>query len=119
MNRLRAIKRGLIFLCMTAGTVARLSVRPAFRGFDIEWALRIRQGWVRKVLRVLGVEVEMTGQPPEGPVVFIGNHRSYLDPVVALRDVMALPVAKAEVASWPLIGYGAKISGILYVKRES
>ncbi|MEZ4930895.1 MAG: hypothetical protein R2788_02030 [Saprospiraceae bacterium] len=29
------------------------------------------------------------------------------------------PVAKAEVSSWPIIGYCAKATGILWVKRES
>ncbi len=57
--------------------------------------------------------------PPKGRHIFVGNHRSYLDPAVVLRDVEALPVAKAEVADWPLIGYGAKVTGIMFVKRDS
>lgn len=36
-----------------------------------------------------------------------------------LRDLDAYPVAKAELASWPLIGKGAKLAGILYLQRES
>ena len=32
--------------------------------------------------------------------------------------VSFLPVAKAEVARWPLIGFGAKVTGVVYVKRE-
>ena len=35
-----------------------------------------------------------------------------------LRDLDAFPVAKAELASWPLIGKGARMAGILYLKRE-
>ena len=30
-----------------------------------------------------------------------------------------MPVAMAEVANWPIIGFGAKVTGIVYVKRES
>lgn len=48
----------------------------------------------------------------------MANHRSYLDPILLLRDVFAYPVAKAELADWPLIGKGARWAGILYVQRE-
>jgi 1-acyl-sn-glycerol-3-phosphate acyltransferase len=36
-----------------------------------------------------------------------------------LCQVDGFPVAKAELASWPLIGKGAKMAGILYLKREN
>jgi 1-acyl-sn-glycerol-3-phosphate acyltransferase len=49
----------------------------------------------------------------------ISNHRSYIDPVITLREAKAFPVAKAEVSKWPLIGWGAKFTGIIFVKRES
>lgn len=119
MNRLRAIKRGLFLLWAIAGIVARLSLHAQLIGFDLEWALLARQKWVHRALRILGVEVEISGTPPQGPCIFTGNHRSYLDPVIVLRDVRAIPVAKSEVASWPLIGYGTRISGTMYVKRTS
>ncbi len=83
-------------------------------------ALRMRKLWAQRCLRLLGVQIHKKGNAPEnGPFIFIGNHRSYLDPIVALRDIEALPVAKAEVSSWPIIGYGAKVTGIMWVKRES
>jgi 1-acyl-sn-glycerol-3-phosphate acyltransferase len=82
--------------------------------------LRIRHKFCVRSLRWLGVEIEQRGEVPKGgPYIFIGNHRSYLDPIVSLKDVPAMPVAKAEVSSWPLIGYGGKVTGIMYVKRES
>jgi 1-acyl-sn-glycerol-3-phosphate acyltransferase len=36
-----------------------------------------------------------------------------------LQDVPGYPVAKAELSRWPLIGKGAKMAGILYLRRES
>jgi 1-acyl-sn-glycerol-3-phosphate acyltransferase len=48
----------------------------------------------------------------------VGNHRSYIDPIVILRDVFAWPVAKSEVADWPILGKGAQMAGILYLRRE-
>ncbi len=119
MNYILAFIRGIFLTILVAGTVTILGVRPLLFGFNLPWALKIRRIWVIWTVKLLGIKIEMTGRPKEGNYIYIGNHRSYIDPIVVLRDVKALPVAKAEVAKWPLIGYGAKASGIMYVKRES
>lgn len=116
---MRALIRGVLLVLMLIWHIAPLAVRPLFKGFDLPYSLRVRRRFVQRTLRMLGVHLEVTGQPPDGNFIFIGNHRSYLDPIIVLRDVEAVPVGKAEVASWPLIGYGAKVSGIMFVKRES
>jgi 1-acyl-sn-glycerol-3-phosphate acyltransferase len=41
-----------------------------------------------------------------------------VDPIIILGQVDAWPVAKAEVADWPVLGHGAQMAGILYVRRE-
>ena len=43
---------------------------------------------------------------------------TYIDPVVMHAYTTFLPVAKAEVGKWPIIGYGAKITGVIYVNRS-
>lgn len=80
--------------------------------------MAVRQRWARRVLHGVGVRVETTGTPPDFPCLILANHRSYLDPILLLRDVYAYPVAKAELADWPLIGKGARWAGIVYVQRE-
>jgi len=67
----------------------------------------------------LGVRMHVQGTPPDFPCVLMANHRSYLDPVVITHDSRVYPVAKAEVAGWPIVGYGVKVSGVLFLKRES
>ena len=119
MKRLRAILRGIGLIFNLIRQVAPLAIRPLFKGFDLPWALGVRKKWVWRTFRLLGVKVEMQGTPPTGVCVLVGNHRSYLDPVVVLRDISVVPVAKAELAAWTLIGYGAKASGVMFVKRES
>lgn len=120
MNKIRAAFRGLIVF-----PSAILFILPGLflSFFSKNWlplALRMRRYWANFSLAILGVQVEKKGGLPEGgPFIFVGNHRSYIDPIVALMDVEALPVAKAEVSSWPIIGYCAKATGILWVKRES
>ena len=54
----------------------------------------------------------------DGPAIFVQNHKSYFDPVTALKLVKAMPVSKAEVSTWPLIGFMADYTGVLFVKRE-
>jgi len=58
------------------------------------------------------------GVPFEGPGLYVANHISYIDPVVALMHVDANVVAKAEILRWPLVGYGANLVGTIFVRRE-
>ncbi len=120
-GKLAAVYRGLFMAGCTLWYLVPLLVQSALFGHDMRRALRVRKRWARTVLRHLGVRILREGPlpAPEGPALYVGNHRSYLDPIVVLHDVEALPVAKAEVASWPLIGFAARATGIMYVKRES
>jgi lyso-ornithine lipid O-acyltransferase len=81
-------------------------------------AQRIRQRWARTLLHTLGIRVETEGNPPNFPCILMSNHRSYIDPIVILREVQGVPVSKAEVSKWPILGRGAQLAGILYLKRE-
>lgn len=89
------------------------------RGENLNRSMQIRKKWARHLLYAIGVRMEVRGEPPKSPCLIMGNHRSYLDPVVLIHDVVACPVSKAEVSKWPIIGYGAKVTGILFLKRES
>lgn len=89
------------------------------KGHSLTRALQVRKNFCNAGFRVLGTTLETEGKAyNDKPAVYISNHRSYIDPMAALRDIKALPVAKAEVGSWPLIGYAAKATGVMYVKRE-
>lgn len=81
-------------------------------------AMRVRRRWARNLLRAVGIRGENEGVAPDFPCIIVSNHRSYLDPILMLRDVDAYPVAKAELASWPIIGKGAALAGILYLRRD-
>ncbi len=88
------------------------------RNMDIR--LKIRRAWCRLGIAVLGVRKNVKGNIPEGgPYLFVCNHRSSLDPMFILCDVLAYPIAKYEVKSWPVIGFGAQLSGILYVNKSN
>ena len=120
MKTIRATIRGILTIFYTIWHMLPGAVMYPLGLNYLPIALRWRQRWANRTLHMLGVRVARTGEVPAGgPYIFVGNHRSYLDPIAVLRDVQALPVAKAEVGAWPLIGVAAKVTGILYVKRES
>ena len=82
-------------------------------------AMKVRRRWAVNLLAGVGVRGETYGTAPEFPCIVVCNHRSYLDPILLLRRVNGYPVAKAELAGWPVIGKGAQLAGILYLRREN
>ncbi len=79
---------------------------------------RFRSRWLSHVPHRLGLRMEMEGDPHPGPCLYVGNHITYIDPIVLLMHVDAKVVAKAEISSWPLVGFGASMVGTIFVKRE-
>ena len=119
IGNIRAFLRILLFGLVTLGYVVALLLTNLVKGVQKERALRFRKHMLRILRPVLGVQVVGEGIPFEGPAIFACNHRSYFDPIVTLGDVMALPVAKAEVRRWPIIGFANQLVGILFVDREN
>ncbi len=97
--------------------VSKCFFRSIIKGHDLDWALSQRKKLAHFLIRRLRINLTLTGRSPQGPVIFVANHRSYLDTVVFHQDHIFLPVAKADVAQWSLIGYISKITGVLCGKR--
>jgi 1-acyl-sn-glycerol-3-phosphate acyltransferase len=73
----------------------------------------------RGCLRIIGIDVEVRGQPATpGPVLFISNHSSYLDISVLGSLLDASFVAKSEVAGWPFFGYLSKLQDTVFIERR-
>jgi 1-acyl-sn-glycerol-3-phosphate acyltransferase len=81
-------------------------------------ALFLRDFILKITTRLLGIRTTVYGKLPTVQGLIIANHRSYFDPIVIVSHVNAFPVGKKEVASWPLIGYLCKISGVVFVDRK-
>ena len=78
------------------------------------------QAWSMRMLALLGVKLEIRGQPPRnGPVLLVANHISWLDILVMHAACYCRFVSKADVKRWPLIGTLATGGGTLYIERES
>jgi 1-acyl-sn-glycerol-3-phosphate acyltransferase len=69
--------------------------------------------------KILGVKITVKGTIPTETCILMSNHRTYYDAVAILKDVLAFPIGKIEVQSWPLIGYIASLTGVLFVDRSS
>ena len=77
--------------------------------------------WARDLLGIISMDVEIKGAPPEmsTPVLFVGNHVSYVDIPLLMASVPVVFVAKEEVSKWLVIGQASKKAGTVFVKRES
>lgn len=77
------------------------------------------QAWAADMLRILDVPLEVQGRvPPQGPVLLVANHVSWLDILVMHAARHCRFVSKADVRHWPLIGTLATGAGTLYIERD-
>jgi 1-acyl-sn-glycerol-3-phosphate acyltransferase len=104
----------LVILHIPAASIASLVSADVHKA-----RIAVRGVTLRLMMAVLGLRVVRRGVWPEVPCILVCNHRSYLDPLPVLRDSSAMPVAKAEIAGWPIIGRATRLSGILFVRRDS
>ncbi len=88
-----------------------------FAGRKIAHSLFMALRWV--LLWIVGVKVSGPRFDSIGPGILMANHRSYLDVLFVPTSELFTIVGKAEVKSWPFIGWAAQALGVLWVKRES
>ena len=75
--------------------------------------------WVcRTALRIMGITVETQGESLQQPGAIVANHSSWLDIFVLNSRKTVYFVSKAEVAGWPGIGWLARATGTVFIKRD-
>lgn len=82
-------------------------------------AFKLRKSYMNFALPILGMKIEKKGKIYDKPALYVCNHRTLSDPVALTYFLNAYVIAKAEVADIPLLNKGAKLTGVIYVKRES
>lgn len=122
MGWLRVVVRGgllaaVLLIGLLAKLVLRLVERPLCgqRRPVTPWITQ----WVSRVaLVILRLSLETRGPTMPGPGAMVANHSSWLDIFVlnARRNVYF--VSKAEVASWPFIGWLARATGTVFISRD-
>lgn len=118
-KKLRGVFRLFFFALAVSWLICKIVLVSLWKGENLAYSIRTRQRWSRLFLPAIGVQRRRQGVPPDIPCILMCNHRSYLDPAVIVCDAFGMPVSKAEVAAWPIIGYGARVSGTLFLKREN
>jgi lyso-ornithine lipid O-acyltransferase len=119
MRFLRGIWRLSYFLLITIHLVIVLLLRHLLKKDTELWIMARRKRYVHHLYRTMGIRLHSEGILPTGAGIVMGNHRSYFDPSLIVYDVPGYPVAKAEVEKWPIIGLGAKLTGVVFVQREN
>lgn len=67
------------------------------------------------IARSHGLRVRVAGEIPRMPALLVCNHVSYLDPLAILPLCPAIPMAKIEVAAWPIVGLLARQLGVTFI----
>jgi len=96
-----------------------MTVALAFNWLDDEARGKRRRDWSRKLLAILGVELQCNAGPlPEGCLI-VSNHISWIDIFAINALVPAAFISKAEVRNWPAIGWLASRNDTVFLRRGS
>jgi 1-acyl-sn-glycerol-3-phosphate acyltransferase len=108
----RAANRLARLALLTAAHLSRVASER-----DLRSALQRGHSWAGQILDAVGVRVLRAGPVPEGPVLIVANHRSYIDIPVMLAQLPCTFLAKREIARWPLFGRAAAGIHTVFVDR--
>lgn len=118
---LLAIGRLLLFISVALFFFCLLLVISLFyksKEKKLERGILLRRFAIRILHPILGSKITVYGKESIDSGLVVSNHRSYFDAMVILKNILASPVGKKEVESWPLIGSVTKKTGVIFVNRE-
>ncbi len=119
---LRVVLRGVILGVIVFGGLVillllRLIERPLF-GLHRPWTPWIVQAVCRAAFRILGMAHRVEGVRMRERGAVVSNHASWLD-IFALNACKRVYfVSKSEVARWPGIGWLARATGTVFIRRD-
>ncbi len=104
--------------CLASGTM--VAARP------LVWIaprlqLKIRNAaflcWGRAMCRIMGMRVDVEGEPPAGRFYLVANHVSYVDIILLASQISAAFVAKADLSRWPVLGWMFLSADTIFIDR--
>lgn len=78
---------------------------------------RLVRWWHGRTLALLGIEVDVRGEPVSGPALIVANHVSWLDISALLTVVDAGFIGKHELQRWPVLGLLIRRGGTIFIHR--
>lgn len=112
---------GVLIALIVAGLVVKLALRLIERplcGLRRPVTPVVTQAVCRLALWVLGVRLRVTGAPMQTRGALVANHASWLDIFALNAATRVFFVSKAEVADWPGIGWLARATGTVFIRRD-
>ena len=118
----RLVLRGAVFVVVTLGGLlvllaVRLIERP-LHGLARPWTPYITQWVCRTAFRIFGMGYRSHGERMTHPGAVVSNHCSWMDIFALNAGKRVYFVAKSEVAGWPLIGWLARATGTVFIRRD-
>lgn len=81
--------------------------------------LALRQRWSRRLLTLLGIQLQIDGPPIAPGCLLVANHISWVDIFVINALAPSAFVSKAEVRAWPIVGWLAARNDTVFLRRGS
>ena len=118
-STVRLVRLGGVLVWMLVGVLVAgfVSLIKPWDRFRRRMRVRCSDFWLSGALLLMGVRVQVKGEPCPGAVLFACNHISWLDILVLASVCRARFVSKAEVGHWPLLGWFAREGGTLFIRR--
>jgi 1-acyl-sn-glycerol-3-phosphate acyltransferase len=85
--------------------------------------LQLIKWWCQHLLNIFNIQIVSHGYLPPSyqtasNIMFVANHISWID-IHALNSIIPTRfIAKSDIRSWPVFGYLAKKSNVLFISRE-
>lgn len=119
---LRVARRGVpLSVWVFGGLAVHLTVRMVeqpLHGPRRPWTPHITQTVCRGAFVLMGMRYRTIGAPIEGPGAVVSNHASWLDIFALNARKRIYFVAKREVQGWPGIGWLARATGTVFIRRD-
>lgn len=118
----RVIVRAIPLIILVFGGLlillaVRLLERPIY-GLRRPATPFITQFVCRMAFVILGIKYRAIGTPMDGAGAVVANHSSWLDIFALNARKRIYFVSKSEVATWPGIGWLARATGTVFIKRD-
>jgi len=108
----------VVFGGLAVHLTLRLFERPLF-GLRRPVTPHVTQAVCKTALAVIGLPLAVTGRPMAGRGAVVANHVSWLDIFVLNAPQRVYFVSKSEVAGWPGIGWLARATGTVFIRRDA
>lgn len=119
-ERVRGALRVAGLVAVTGLALGLFLIGRLLRGTLGRWVtfhFEVARLWSLAVLALAGLSLSVRGTPVQAGAL-VANHQSWLD-IPALRAVRLMYfVSKAEVASWPGVGFITRVTGTIFINRR-